>query len=43
VKDIELNIVVGASAREECENKMHLLKKDFRGRIEAVGRELLAD
>jgi hypothetical protein len=41
VKDIELKIVVGASTREECE--MHLLIEDFRGWIESVGRELLAD
>ncbi|MDH5791226.1 MAG: competence/damage-inducible protein A [Candidatus Bathyarchaeota archaeon] len=43
VKDIKVDIVVGASTREEGENRMHLLLEDFRGRIEAVGGELLAD
>jgi len=43
VKDIKVDIVVGALTNEEGENKMHLLLEDFRSRIEAVGGELLAD
>ena len=42
VKDIKVDVVVGASTREEGENRMHLLLKDFRERIEAIGGKLLA-
>ncbi len=42
VKDIKVDIVVEASTRDEGENWMHLILEDFKGRIEAVGGELLA-